>query len=146
MFRSSLRAFLRFFAAATKATPLEIDFLDFRTRDPLGGIKGWEKHPISDLLYAIIYDSKVKPGHLEMARWGDVEKAGGIARIYVNQFHVVYSVPLDVARKLSLWAGNGTPSPKDKPVVPVEPGSSSAMPAKRMVRIAGSRVLEPATS
>jgi hypothetical protein len=137
-FRSALRAFLRFYAAMTGTPVEEIDFIDYRSRRPLRESR-WEDHPITPLLRVILFDGRVRAGHLEMVRWCDVERAGEQARIFVKAVHMMYSVPLDAIRKLSLWGGSGVPAPKDTPVVPIEPGSLTPMPAKRMVRIAGGR-------
>jgi hypothetical protein len=139
-FRTALRAFLRFYAAMTGMPVEEIEFIDYRShRDFREILTKWEDHPITPLLRAILFDEKVKAGHLEMVRWRDVERAGERARIFVKAVHMMYSVPLDVMRQLSLWGGSGSPAPKDTPVVPIEPGSLTPMPAKRMVRIAGGR-------
>ena len=130
IFRTAMRSLLQYLAE-TRGLELAIEFPDGRKSS--GRIQRREKpeHPLKAPLKALL-DAHVSFGHLEHCAWGNVDRTG----IYDAMHHVIYPVPVELLRELSLWAGGGERALPEQAIVPFEPKARHTMPAVRMLRIA----------
>jgi hypothetical protein len=142
MFRSSLRAFLRFAGEKEGIDPsqLAIAFPDRRA----ARWKGSMSHPVVPILQQMAphLGPFIGPKILERLKWSNVTKETSSAGVECgvirdNVTYVNAWVPIAIMRALALWAGGDRAPAKDLPLIPTEPRSSTPMPAVRIRRFAG---------
>ena len=143
MFRSALRAFLRFAGEKESIDPaqLAIAFPDRRAARWKGAVDS----PVVPILRQMAphLGPFFGPKALERLKWHNVTKGtdptSGVESGVISDpsSFVKAWIPIAIMRTLALWAGGGRAPAKDLPLIPSEPLSSMPMSAARIRRFTG---------